>query len=84
MGSSIAGGSAVVDGYHNFRKEKNNKAGMNYRDERVVMDQHQQHEENGDEVEDFLNKPHVKAVIGVGAAATLCGEFMYIFSNKVK
>lgn len=27
-----------------------------------------------DEVDEFLNRPHVKAVLGVGAAATLCGE----------
>ena len=28
-----------------------------------------------DEVDQFLSKPHVKAALGVGAAATLCGEF---------
>eukprot|EP00804_Cyclotella_cryptica_P007112 CCRYP_014533-RB/>CCRYP_014533-RB protein AED:0.07 eAED:0.07 QI:14/1/1/1/1/1/5/86/847 len=30
----------------------------------------------GEEEEDFLNKPHVKAVIGVGAAATLCAAIL--------
>ena len=40
----------------------------------IVAEDPEQEQEDGDEVEDFLNKPHVKAAIGVGAAATLCGE----------
>lgn len=36
-----------------------------------------------DEVDEFLNKPHVKAAIGVGAAATLCGEYDMSFIEKL-
>ncbi|KAL7503392.1 hypothetical protein ACHAXN_001213 [Cyclotella atomus] len=61
------------DSYHNFtpkNREKNSTNGLNH--QRIVIDQGEEEEL----VEDFLNKPHVKAAIGVGAAATLCAAIL--------
>lgn len=71
MASSVVGSSVVRDqdeSYHNFSERSHGGTGCS-----AVHREAENLGEN-DEVDEFLSRPHVKAAIGVGAAATLCCE----------
>jgi len=70
--SSIIGSSVrdADEGYHNFTERSPGQTGCAPNLTREGMD-HGGTTGNHD-VDEFLNKPHVKAAVGVGAAATLC------------
>lgn len=63
------------DGYQNFMENHRGLVGGNCGSAGTLDYKREGEAGQEEEEEDFLNKPHVKAVLGVGAAATLCGEF---------
>jgi hypothetical protein len=72
---SVSGSSAKIeqeDGYQNFGERST--PGVTVPCTPVVKEG----EAVGFQSEEFLDKPHVKAVLGVGAAATLCGEIYFV------